>query len=150
MRRGTGVSLVLLALLGLAGDVAAQQDPTRPCSAPASEFSIEQNYPNPFLAGSATRIPFDLCDALFAEGRPVVVTLRVVNVIQQFVAAPVALNHPSGAGVPATQLEYVQPGRYFAEWDGRDTNGRLVASGIYWVQLAVAGKRPENIRMTVR
>jgi hypothetical protein len=149
MRRRTGVSLVLLALFGFAGDVSAQ-DPTRPCAAATSEFTLEQNFPNPFTAGSPTRIPFNLCESLFAEGRPVLVSIRVVNVIQQFVAAPAALNHPAGAGVPATQLEYVQPGRYFAEWDGTDTNGRQVSNGIYWVQLTIPGKKPETRRVTVR
>jgi hypothetical protein len=149
MRRGTGVLLVLLALLGFAGDASGQQIPTNPCAASASEFSIQQNYPNPFAAGSVTRIPFDLCDSLFAEGRSVVVSLRVFNVIQQFVAAPVALNHPSGTGVPTTQLEYAQPGRYIATWDGRDSNGALVASGVYWVQLTVAGKTPVTKRISV-
>jgi hypothetical protein len=149
MRRGTSVLLVLLALLGFAGDASAQQNPTNPCTASASEFTIEQNFPNPFAAGSTTRIPFTLCESLFAEGRSVVVSLRVVNLIQQFVAAPIALNHPSGTGVPATQLEYVQPGRYFASWDGRDSNGALVASGVYGVQLMIPGKTPVFKRISV-
>ena len=118
--------------------------------APASEFSLEQNFPNPFVAGSPTRIPFNLCESLFAEGRSVVVSIRVVNVIQQFVAAPTARNHPSGAGVPTTQLEYLAPGRYFAEWDGRDSNGSLVSDGVYWIVLNIPGKRAAMLRMTVK
>jgi len=139
MRRSSGVLFVLLAMFGLARGVEGQQDPAKACGRDASEFFLGQNYPNPFAAGTATRIPFTLCDALFAEGRAVVVSVRVVNVIQQFVAAPAARNHPAGQGVPATQLEYLQPGSYLTEWDGRDQNGAPVASGIYWVQLTVNG-----------
>jgi hypothetical protein len=138
MRR-SGVLLVLLATFGLAGELEGQVDPARSCGQQAGEFFLEQNFPNPFAAGTPTRIPFTLCETLFAEGRSVVVSVRVVNVIQQFVAAPAALQHPSGEGVPAVQLEYLQPGRYLAQWDGRDTNGSPVATGIYWVQLIVNG-----------
>jgi hypothetical protein len=148
MRRSSGVLFVLLAWLGFAGDASAQQDPRGPCERPASEFSLEQNYPNPFVAGTATRIPFTLCESLFAEGRLVVVSLQIVNVIQQFVAAPAARNHPAG-DVPVVQLEYLQPGRYFAEWDGRDQNGTPVARGIYWVRLTVNGAPPATRRISV-
>ena len=55
-------------------------------------------------------------------------------------AAPVALGHPSGEGVPLLNLEYTQPGRYEAFWDGTDPSGRQVASGIYFMQLTVNGK----------
>ena len=150
MRRSSGVLLVLIASVGFARGLHAQQpDPTRPCERPASEVSLEQNFPNPFAAGTSTRIPFTLCDGLFAEGRPVVVTLSVVNVIQQFVAAPAARNHPAGEGVRVVQLEYLTPGRYFAEWDGRDSNGGLVATGTYWVQLIIPGQLPARRRMFV-
>ena len=149
MRRSTGVLLVLFVLLGFAGEAGAQQDPTKPCTASTSGFSLEQNFPNPFAAGSATRIPFTLCESLFAEGHSVVVSLRVVNVIQQPVAVPAARGHPSGEGVPALQLEYLQPGRYFAEWNGRDANRGLVSGGVYWIQLVIPGKPPITRRITV-
>jgi hypothetical protein len=147
MRR-SGVLFVLLATFGFAGGLEAQVDPARSCGRQTGDFFLEQNFPNPFAAGTPTRIPFTLCDALFAEGRPVVVSLRIVNVIQQFVAAPAALGHPLGEGVPANQLEYLQPGNYRAEWDGRDSNGNPVATGIYWVQLIVNGNS-ETRRMFV-
>ena len=140
MRRGLGVSLVLLATFGIAaGAGAQQQDPALPCGQQASEFSLEQNFPNPFSAQTQTRIPFTLCESLFADGQRVFVSMRIVNVIQQFVAAPTALQHPAGEGVPAVQLEYLQPGGHFAAWDGRDQNGTPVVPGVYWVQLTVNG-----------
>ena len=108
-------------------------------------FTLGQNYPNPF--NPETRIPFELNESLFTEGRTAVVSVRIYNVLQQFVAAPVALRHSSGQS-PLIDLEYSQPGRHEAYWDGRDRSGREVASGIYFVQLTVNGLRA-IIRMYV-
>jgi hypothetical protein len=137
MRRTSSVLLVLLSMMGLAAGGSAQQDPTRLPGRQASEFSIEQNYPNPVT--SETRIPFTLSESLFAEGGPVVVSIRIVNVIQQFVASPSALRHPVGEGVPVMLLEYHQPGRHEALWNAQDRNGQRVVPGVYWVQLTVNG-----------
>ena len=108
-------------------------------------FTLGQNYPNPF--NPETRIPFELNENLFTEGRTAVVSVRIYNVLQQFVASPVALRHPNGQGL-LIDLEYTQPGRHEAYWDGRDRSGREVASGIYFVQLTVNGARA-IIRMYV-
>jgi hypothetical protein len=132
VRRASGVSLALLALL-IAPSLQAQEPPQRP----RSGFSLEQNYPNPF--NPETRIPFVLDEELFAEGRFPVVSIRIFNILQQLVAVPTALRHPLGDGVPVTNLEYPSPGRYEAYWDGADSNGRQVASGIYLMQLSVNG-----------
>lgn len=103
-----------------------------------SGFQLEQNYPNPF--NPETTIPFTLGEELFVEGRPVVVSLRIYNILAQLVASPVALRHPSGEGVELNQLEYTQPGRYEAFWNGTDQSGRQVASGMYFMQLTVNGE----------
>ena len=108
-------------------------------------LSLGQNEPNPFTP--ETRIPFELNESLFTEGRTAVVSVRIYNVLQQLVASPVALRHPNGQG-PLIDLEYTQPGRHEAYWDGRDRSGREVASGIYFVQLTVNGARA-IIRMYV-
>jgi hypothetical protein len=132
------VSFVLLSMFGLAvGAGAQQQDPTRLPGRQASEFSLEQNYPNPVTVD--TRIPFTLGDDLFTEGRPVIVSVRIFNLLQQFVATPTALRHPAGDGVPALQLEYQGPGRHEVYWNALAQNGQPVVSGVYWVQLSVNG-----------
>ena len=134
LRRAFGVSLAVLALVGVRPLVAQQGPPAR--ESPAA-FGLEQNYPNPF--NPETRIPFVLSDELFVDGRQPVVTIRIFNILQQVIAVPTALRHPIGEGVPVTDLEYPAPGRYEAFWDGTDRNGRQVASGIYLMQLTVDG-----------
>jgi hypothetical protein len=136
MRRLTRVVLVLLittvpfATPLLAQDAGSGTQET-------GGFTLEQNYPNPF--NPETKIPFVLNEELFRSGRPVVVSMRIFNLIRQPVAVPQALEHPMGLGVPLVQLEYDRPGRHEAYWDGKDFSGATVASGVYWVQLTVNG-----------
>ena len=137
MRRILSVFL-LSVLFALAPGISAQGPPgdTDPAGEQESGFTLGQNYPNPF--NPETRIPFDLLEVLFTDGGTAVVSVRIYNVLQQFVASPTALSHPSGRA-PFVDLEYTTPGRYEAYWDGLDRSGREVASGIYFVQLTVNG-----------
>ena len=138
MRRTIRVLSVLLPMLCVA-QVLSAQDPGRDTqSGQANGFQLEQNYPNPF--NPETTIPFILGEELFVEGRSVVVSLRIFNILSQLVAHPIALRHPLGEGVELIQLEYTQPGRYEAFWDGTDQLGRQVASGMYFMQLTVNGQ----------
>jgi hypothetical protein len=116
----------------------AAQNPGPPTRTARGGFELEQNYPNPF--NPETTIPFTLGEELFADGGPVIVSLRIFNLLSQPVAVPVALAHPAGAGVEVRNLEYTQPGRHEAFWDGTDQSGRQVASGIYFMQLTVNGQ----------
>ena len=130
---------VLLSIFVLAAPLSGQ-DSGDPRSSGQQEngFQLGQNYPNPF--NPETKIPFVLNDELFDDGQPVMVSVRIFNVLRQFVAAPTALGHPRGEGVPLEQLEFDFPGRYEAYWDGRDASGNQVASGVYFVQLTVNGR----------
>jgi len=143
MRRTLGVLSVLLCLFVAADSVAAQE----PQSRQANGFQLGLNYPNPF--NPETTIPFTLGEELFVEGRPAVVSIRIYDILTQLVAHPVALGHPSGEGIAVDQLEYYQPGRYEAFWDGTDLRGGQVASGIYLMQLSVNGYRPLTRKMIV-
>jgi hypothetical protein len=138
MRR-TSLFFVLLSIFGLALPVAGQ-DTGEPRSSGQQEngFQLGQNYPNPF--NPETKIPFVLNEAIFEDGQTVLVSVRIFNVLRQFVAAPTALGHPRGEGVPLVQLEFDHPGRYEAYWDGYDELGNQVASGVYFVQLTVNGR----------
>ena len=146
MRRMIRVSFVLLLLLGAPTLVSAQDSRTG-ADGTTNGFTLDQNYPNPF--NPETTIPFQLGDDVFVDGRPAVVSIRIFNVLAQLIAHPVALRHVSGEGVPVDQLEYTQPGRYEAYWDGTDQMGRQVASGIYLMQISVNGLRPLTRRIVV-
>ena len=138
MRRIVGVLSVLLLSIVTTEALSAQDGAGPPAAEQGNGFQLEQNYPNPF--NPETTIPFTLSEALFADGRPPVVTVRIFNLLQQVVAYPIALGHPSGEGQQLRQLEYTVPGNYEAFWDGHDQAGRQVASGIYFMQLTVNGQ----------
>lgn len=136
MRRRCCVGVILLAL-GILSVPLYGQDAGGGAQVGDRErgFRLEQNYPNPF--NPSTRIPFVLEEGAFKDGRPAVVTIRIFNILQELVAVPTALNHPLGNGVPVLDLVYETPGRKEAFWDGKDRNGREVASGVYYLQLVV-------------
>lgn len=129
--------VLLLLAWGGAASLSAQDPPVREGERNPG-FKLEQNYPNPF--NPETRIPFVLEESLFEDGERPIVSIRILNILVQFVASPVALRVPGSEQLPLLQVEYPAPGRYEAYWDGRDRNGNLVASGVYLVQLIVDGE----------
>lgn len=141
MRRSICFGVILLAVLAFAPNALLAQDTRGDVASRDNEprFELQQNYPNPF--NPTTRIPFTLGAGLFEDGRPVLVTMRIFNVLQQLVAYPTALNHPDGSGVAVERLEYTAPGSKEAFWDGHDLDGRQVASGMYYLQIIVNGER---------
>jgi hypothetical protein len=94
---------------------------TGPAPATPPKVLLAQNRPNPF-GGVATRIDYSF------EGAPgvVPVTLRIFTPSGRLVRTLVDRGDPV-------------PMRCSADWDGRDENGRHVASGIYYYRLEVAG-----------
>lgn len=136
MRRTLGVSVVLLLAFGLLASPAFGQsgNPGRQ----DRPGGLRQNYPNPF--NPVTNIPFELASNLFVDGKPAVVTIRILNLLRQLVAIPLALDHPAGNRTPVERLQYTMPGEHVAYWDGLDKDGRKVASGLYLVLLEVNGR----------
>ena len=145
MRR-LSVFFVLLSIF-TASELSAQDRGPPVSSEQTDGFQLEQNYPNPF--NPETWIPFTLDEGLFSDGRGAVVSVRILNLLGQFVASPVALGHPSGEGLELMNLEYSQPGRYTAFWDGKNQSGRQVASGIYFLVVTVNGQS-KSLKMYVR
>jgi hypothetical protein len=109
-------------------------------------FQLGINYPNPF--NPDTRIPFDLFEKVFVDGRPATVTIRIFDILRQYVASPTALAHPAGDGAVVLDLEYATPGRYEAYWNGRNRLDSSVPSGVYILELTVNG-RSQNRRIFV-
>jgi hypothetical protein len=113
------------------------QEPRGPPNNTPRGFRLEQNYPNP--VNPETWIPFVLEEGLFAGTDSAVVTIRIYNILRQTVAYPVAVEHPQGRDARVQELSYREAGRKVAYWNGRDTSGRLVRSGVYFYQLEVNG-----------
>ena len=76
-------------------------------------FSLSQSYPNPFNPNTSIR--YELKEA---GGE---VTLAVYDITGQLVRELVRGVQPAG--------------RYEAEWDGRNSAGALVASGVYLYEM---------------
>ncbi len=87
--------------------------------------ALQQNYPNPFNPG--TTIRFDLAEGSF-------VTLRIYDGLGQVVRTL------AEAALP--------PGSYSKLWDGRDTRGVRVGSGVYYYELR-AGPFSSMKKMTL-
>ena len=141
MRRRILNGVIFLVLLCVIPAAVTAQDRGRDAQPRTNDpgFELLQNYPNPF--NPSTRIPFTLSSQLFDDSETVVVTMRIFNVLQQFVASPTAIGHPDGNGELVDRLEYYTPGAKEAFWDGRDDNGNQVAAGVYYLQMIVNGRR---------
>ncbi|GEM_PF-3316512 len=104
--------------------------PSAPTSVVASDgklpddFSLDQNYPNPFSQRSrragnpATRIRYSVARVQF-------VSLKIYDVMGREVATLVNREIPAGS--------------YEARWDGRDALGQRVTSGVYVYRLQAGG-----------
>lgn len=104
-------------------------------SSAAADFTLDPVSPNPFER--ETRISFRLGERLFEGEGEVRVTMRVFNILRQVVAVPVVLDERGRPGSALEDMGYERPGYYEAFWDGRDREGRLSASGPYFVELRV-------------
>ncbi|MFZ0390711.1 MAG: PQQ-dependent sugar dehydrogenase [Calditrichia bacterium] len=87
-------------------------------------FALHQNYPNPF--NPTTVIRFDIPQ----EGLPV--KLQIFNILGQQVAELVNGRKSAGS--------------YTIQWDGRNTQGKLLPSGLYFARLE-AGSQRKTIKL---
>lgn len=81
-----------------------------------TEFELSQNYPNPFNPG--TEIEYTLC-------KPTQVSLQIYNLL--------------GQKVKTLVNEYQPASSYHIVWDGKNEQGKIASSGIYFYRLEVNG-----------
>jgi len=144
---------VLLIFLLLAGSLSppslsGQDESAAPPAEQARGVSLEQNSPSP--VDPDTWIPFSLDDSLFENTDSVVVTFRIVNVLNKVVAIPAMQENGTARRILLFNAVFRTPGRRLAYWDGKDSAGRRVPTGIYYCQLQVAGQAPLIKKMIVR
>ena len=84
---------------------------------PAALFALDQNVPNPF--NPSTRIPFSVRE-------PGHVRLQVFDA--------------QGTLVRTLVDEFKPAGTYAAVWEGRNSSGSAVATGIYFARLESGGQ----------
>jgi hypothetical protein len=86
------------------------------------DFSLFQNYPNPFNATTEIR---------FETPKTSLVELTIYNIMGQTIRS---------------FEEYYPPGSHIIDWDGRNTSGTAVASGVYFYRLT-AGEYRDTKKM---
>jgi hypothetical protein len=82
------------------------------------EFTLYQNYPNPFNPNTTI---------LFSIPGVQPVRISIYNILGQLVKVLID--------------GFMQPGMYQIQWDGRDSKGMLVSSGIYFLSLESKSRR---------
>ena len=92
-----------------------------------AEFSLQQNYPNPFNA--ATTIQYTLNERCN-------VILKVYDI--------------RGALVRTLVNQVITPGIHSVDWDGIDSNGNKVSSGVYIYKIQTGGFSKTNKMLLIR
>jgi len=85
-------------------------------------FALAQNYPNPFNATTTISYALPVAGERELVSRPIHTTLKIYNILGQEVRALVN--------------EVQEPGYYSVPWDGKDSVGQEVPSGIYLYRIA--------------
>ncbi len=95
-------------------------------SAPAQAVALEQNSPNPFNPATTIR---------FVTGSDGTVAVRIFNV--------------RGELVRSLTEQWFAQGSHAVGWDGRDSRGHDVPSGIYYAHAVSAAGTQDRIKMTL-
>lgn len=142
--------LALLVGTGVSFPPAAWPQESRgpPFEQPTRPFRLDEHYPNPVT--TETWIPFTLEESFFEGADTGVVTVRIINLLRQLIAIPVATDHPAGRALPLLNLPYTSPGQKLAYWDGKDTAGRRAPSGVYYCELLINGESTYRKIVVVR
>lgn len=85
------------------------------------DFSLEQNFPNPFNGDTVIDFTVSLLDVALTSGERMTLEVRTIK----------------GGLVRGLFEQAAAPGIYRVVWDGRDESGKPAASGVYLYELAV-------------
>jgi hypothetical protein len=85
------------------------------------DFSLEQNFPNPFNGDTVIDFTVSLLDVALTSGERMTLEVRTIK----------------GGLVRGLFEQAAAPGIYRVVWDGRDESGKPAASGVYFYELAV-------------
>jgi hypothetical protein len=96
------------------------------------DFALNQNYPNPF--NPITVIKYSV-PGKYSTLKKYPVSLSVFDI--------------KGRLVKTLSLEDKLPGKYSVVWNGKANNGRLVASGMYFYKINIAGRHVKVRKMVV-
>ena len=101
-------------------------------------YELAQNAPNPF--NPATRIGYAIPSLFDASGKPLAlqprVSLKIYDMRGRLVRTLVDNAQQAGR-------------RYSLDWNGREANGRLAASGVYIYRVDIGGKFVQSKKMTL-
>jgi flagellar hook assembly protein FlgD len=92
-----------------------------------SAFHLEQNYPNPFNPVTTLRFTLSL---------PVTAQLNVYDITGRLVTQ--LIHQPMGAGT------------FEVTWDGRNAQGQIVPTGVYFARLEAGTFRQTRIMLLVK
>ena len=131
--------LVICGLFSLRGEASAQV-------VNSVDLDLEDKNKSSLLQGIVPKqsetetIPFILEERLFDGGEEVLVSLRVFDILQHFIAVPnisYGFNRKDSVERPVIDLKFKEPGTHYASWDRLDQQGNKVATGIYFAQLSI-------------
>ncbi|HPG40075.1 MAG TPA: M1 family aminopeptidase [bacterium] len=105
----------------------AQVTRVQQCPESPTRLYLYPNYPNPF--NPETRIDFEAPERCF-------VTLQVFNLL--------------GVEVAELVREYKNPGTYSVMWDGRDSFGKAVPSGVYIYKISAGNHQASQKMLLMR
>lgn len=108
----------------ISGAVTGVLEPTDPPDIPQA-FHLSQNYPNPFNAGTTISYTLD---------QPGDVAFEIFNILGQRVWNDYIGQQPAG--------------RHTIHWNGRDSRGQAVPSGIYFYRLSL-GEQTQTKKMVL-
>jgi len=94
---------------------------------PVTEFGLIKGYPNPF--NPSTNISFSLSKV--GAGRKAIVSVFDL----------------AGKQVSKSELNVDMHGRHTVSWNGKDVNGRCVATGVYFAQVSVGAHKSAILKL---